>query len=103
MSDVAVALVHLGLILASLTGLLEVGVLAEACVASLLGHLVQTFGKLFSGFQARSGTLDVALNGLEVVLGGEATSGISGGHNSGCNRFHCGSQQEKFGLLKDQS
>merc|ERR1711991_308371 len=76
-AQIAVALVHLGLVLTSLTGLLEVGVLVEAGIASFLGHGVEASSQLFSGFEASGGALDVALDGLEVVLGGEATGCIS--------------------------
>ena len=88
MTQIAVALVHLGLVLTSLTGLPEVGVLVEASIASFLGHLVQACSQLFGGFKASSGALNVALNGFEVVLGREATGCVSGGHNGGCNGFH---------------
>ena len=90
MAQIAVALVHLGLVLTSLTGLLEVGVLVEAGIASFLGHGVEASSQLFSGFEASGGTLDVALNGLEVVLGGEATGCVSSGHNGGDDGFHRG-------------
>ena len=70
-AQIAVALVNLGLVLTSLTGLLEVGVLVEAGIAGFLGYSVEASSQLFSGFEASGGALDVALDGLEVVLGGE--------------------------------
>ena len=68
MAQIAVALVHLGLVLTSLTGLLEVGILVEASITSFFGDCIETRSKLFSSFKTGSSTLDVALNGFEVVL-----------------------------------
>ena len=40
MAQIAVALVHLGLVLTSLTGLLEVGILVEASITSFFGDCI---------------------------------------------------------------
>ena len=89
MAEVAVALVHLDLAVTCLTGLLEVGVLVEAGIASFTGHGIKAGSQLFSSFQTSSGTLDVALNGFEVVLGREATCCVSSSHNGGDDGLHC--------------
>ena len=88
MAQIAVALVHLGLVLTSLTGLLEVGILVEASITSFFGDCIETRSKLFSSFKTGSSTLDVALNGFEVVLRREATSCISSSHNGRDDGFH---------------
>jgi hypothetical protein len=87
-AEVAVALVNLDLAIASFTWLLQIGVLVEAGIASFLGHGIEASSQLFSGFEASGGALDVALDGLEVVLGGEATCCIGSGHYGGHNGFH---------------
>ena len=88
MAEIAVALVNLDLVAASFARLLEIGVLLEAGIAGLTHNLVHTNSQLFSGFEAGGGALNIALNGLKVVLAGEATGSVSGGHDSGNNRFH---------------
>jgi hypothetical protein len=87
-AKVAIALVNLDLAVTSFTGLLQIGVLVEAGIASFTSHVIQTGSQLFSGFQASSGTLNIALNSLKVVLGREATGCIGSGHDGGHNGFH---------------
>jgi uncharacterized membrane-anchored protein YitT (DUF2179 family) len=88
MAEVAVALVNLGLVATGFALLLQVGVLLEAGIAGFTHNLVHANSQLFSGFQAGGGALNITLNGFKVILAGEATGGVSGGHNSGDNRFH---------------
>jgi hypothetical protein len=88
MTKIAIALVDLHLAVTGFAGLLQVSVLVKAGVPRFTCNAIEAGGKLFSSFKASSCTLNVALNGLEVVLGREATGCISSGHNSGDDGFH---------------
>jgi hypothetical protein len=88
MTEIAIALVDLHLAVTGFTGLLQVGVLVKAGVACFTSYVIEASGQLFSSLEASSCTLDIALNGFEVVLGREATGCISSGHNSGDDGFH---------------
>ena len=88
MAEIAVALVNLDLAVASLTGLLQVGVLVEASIASFAGHLVQTSSQLFSSFQTSSSALDGTLHRLHVGGGGETGGAIGSADNGGDDGLH---------------